>query len=138
MMVMNVLVKTVTWLYDSLLKGVTIQRTTFYVLSITQFLQGLVRNIMDEINQIPREKMLAFLSDSLEDVNDYSMVLVKAMLAVLLCKMERRTLDLNEALGMHRIRRVHAQNHDLAAMQNQGKHNHFKELWYFELGIAIM
>ena len=62
-------------------------------LSLTQFVQGFSKNILDEPDKKIREKMVQYLSELMEDATDFSWASVKASHAVLLCKMERGSLD---------------------------------------------
>ena len=44
---------------------------TYDQLNLTQFVQGFVKNVLDEQNQDCREKMLTYLCDLMEDANDF-------------------------------------------------------------------
>ena len=84
--------KKVAWPHDSVLGGVTRQRMTYDQLSLTQFIQGFTRNILDESDGSVREQMLWYLNDLMEDATDFSWASAKAAHAVLLCEMERHSV----------------------------------------------
>ena len=81
--------KKVAWPHDNVLGGVTRQQVTYDQLSLTQFIQGFTRNILDERDNEIREHMLWYLNDLMEDATDFSWKSAKAAHAVLLCEMER-------------------------------------------------
>ena len=57
---------------------------TYNQLSLTQFIQGFTRNILDESDSTVREQMLWYLNDLMEDATDFSWASAKAAHAVLL------------------------------------------------------
>ena len=69
------------------------QRISFDQLNLAQFVQGFSRNIIDEPDQEIILKMLAYLSELMEDANNFAWSSAKAAHAVILCEMERGTLD---------------------------------------------
>ena len=73
--------------------GLNRQRVTYDQLSLTQFIQGFVKNIIDEQDRDCRDKMLLYLGDLMEDATDFSWTSAKSPHAVLLCEMERGSLD---------------------------------------------
>ena len=83
--------------------GVSRQRISYDQLSLTQFVQGFSKNILDESDQKIREKMIQYLSDLMEDATDFSWASAKAKAshAVLLCEMERGSLDWFAYLGFY-------------------------------------
>ena len=101
--------KKVAWPHDNVLGGVTRQRITYDQLSLTQFIQGFTRNILDESDGKIREQMLWYMSDLMEDATDFSWVSAKAAHAVLLCEMERGTVCWSDTSRIDWIRRAHAQ-----------------------------
>ena len=109
--------KKVAWPHDNVLRVVTRQRVTYDQLSLTQFIQGFTRNILDESDGKVREQMLWYLNDLMENAKDFSWASAKAVHAVLLCKMERGKVCWSDTSRIDRIRRAHAQKH------NFGKEN---------------
>ena len=63
--------KKVAWPHDNVLGGATRQRLTYDQLSLTQFIQGFTRNILDERDNEIRECMLWYLNDLMEDATDF-------------------------------------------------------------------
>ena len=59
------------WPHDNVLGGVTRQRVTYDHLSLTQFIQGFTRNVLDESDNKVREQMLWYLNDLMEDTTDF-------------------------------------------------------------------
>ena len=98
------------WSHDKILGGPSKQRVTYDQLSITQFIQGFTRNVLDEPNHEVREKMLWCLNELMEDASDFSWASAKACHAVLLCEMERGSLDWHNTNHIDRIQWAHAQN----------------------------
>ena len=122
------------WPHDSVLGGVTRQRITYDQLSLTQFIQGFTRNILDESDPKSREQMLWYLNDLMEDATDFSWASAKAAHAVLLCEMERGTVCWSDTSRIDRIRRAHAQKHCHFGKQNWGrKDQDVKKPWYCKL-----
>ena len=78
--------KRVTWPHEHILGGLSCQRVTYDQLSLTQFIQGFVKNIIDEQDRDCKDKMLHYL---MEDATDFSWSSAKSAHAVLLCEMER-------------------------------------------------
>ena len=109
--------------------GPTKQRVTYDNLSLTQFVQGFVKNVLDEPNQKSRDKMLAYLGDLMEDATDFTWANAKAAHAVLLCQMERGVLTWADTSRIERIRRAHAQKHSITK-QNWGKNQENKRPWF--------
>ena len=58
--------KKVAWPHDNVLGGVTRQKITYDQLSLTQFVQGFTRNILDESDSKVREQMLWYMSDLMD------------------------------------------------------------------------
>ena len=125
--------KRVAWPHEAILRGISRQRITYDQLSLTQFVQGFSKNILDESDKKNREKMIQYLSDSMEDATDFSWASVKAAHAVLLCEMERGSLDWEQTDRIDRIRRVHAQKHAGNFRQNWAKNEGHRRPWYCKL-----
>ena len=101
----------VAWPQDSVLDGQSRQRVTYDQLSLTQWVQGFARNIIEEKSQDTRNHMLYYLADIMSDATDFSWQNAKAAHAVLLCDMERVAVSWRETSKIDRIRRAHAQKH---------------------------
>ena len=101
----------VSWPHEAILGGVSRQRVTYDQLSLTQFVQGFCKNIMEESCNDRRYTMVSYLSDLMEDATDFSWQSAKAAHAVLLCEMERGSLQWEDMDRIDRIRRAHAQKH---------------------------
>ena len=121
------------WPQDTILGGNTKQRVTYDQLTITQFVQGFARNMLDEDCHETREKMLWYLSDLMEDATDFLWGSAKALHAVLLCEMERGTVNWSNTSRIDRIRGAHAQKH-INQKQNWARtHDSFKKPWFCKL-----
>ena len=110
-----VLANNVTWPHEYILGGgggLSKQRVTFDQLNFTQFVNGFVKGVLDERDEKTREKMLCYLCDLMEDANDFSWASAKASHAVLLCEMERGTVDWSNTSRIDRIHRAHAQRQE--------------------------
>ena len=129
--------KKVAWAHESILGGTHRQRISYDQLTLTQFVQGFVRNILDESDENCREQMLVYLSDLMEDATNFTWGNAKAAHAVLLCEMERGVLDWSHTSRIERIRRAHAQKHHVhrpnwgkQEKSNWGKQENTKKPWY--------
>ena len=118
----------VAWPHEHILGGQTRQRVTYDQLTMPQFVQGFVKNILDEKNLDNREFMLRYLGDIMEDTSDFSWVSAKASHAVLLCEMERGQVVWSDTSRIDRIRRAHAQKHQ--SRQNWGYRQQEKRPWF--------
>ena len=101
----------IAWPQDTVLGGHSRQRVTYDQLTLTQWVQGFAKNIIEENCQDTREHMLFYLSDIMSDATDFSWQNAKAAHAVLLCDMERGAVSWEETSKIDRIRRAHAQKH---------------------------
>ena len=63
----------------------------------------------EESNVDTKNTMLDYLSEIMEDANDFSWQSAKASHAVLLCRMEEGKVNWSETTKIDRIRRAHAQ-----------------------------
>ena len=126
-----VVTKKVTWPQHSILSGTTKQRVTYDQLSLVQFVQGFTCNIIDESNEKIRERMLWYLNDLMEDAADFGWSSAKASHAVLLCEMERGTVDWLNTQCIDCIRRTHAQKY--SNRQNWGRTYKHKRPWFCKL-----
>ena len=87
------------------------QCVTYDQLSLTQWVQGFCKNILEQKSNFRRDTMVSYLSDLMEDATDFSWQGAKAAHAVLLCEMERWSLTWENGERIDRIRRAHAQKH---------------------------
>ena len=101
----------VSWPHEAILGGVSRQRVTYDQLTLTQWVQGFCKNIMEESCNDRRYTMVSYLNDLMEDATDFSWQSAKAAHAVLLCEMERGSLQWEDMDRIDRIRRAHAQKH---------------------------
>ena len=120
----------VAWPHEHILGGPTRQRVTYDQLNITQFVQGFVKNVLEEPSETNRERMLHYLADLMEDASDFSWANAKASHAVLLCEMERGSVSWSDTSRIDRIRRAHAQKHN-PPTKNWAKNSEVgKRPWY--------
>ena len=90
----------VVWQQEAILGEASKQRLNYDHLSITQWVQGLCRNVLDKKCNKRREVMISYLGDIMEDATDFSWSSAKASHAVL-------HTDTYNTDGIERIRRVH-------------------------------
>ena len=102
--------KKVSWLHEHILGGQNRQRLTYDQITMPQFVQGFVKNILDEKSQENRDHMLQYLGDIMEDAFDFSWQSAKASHAVLLCEMERGKVTWQDTTRIDRVRRVMPKN----------------------------
>ena len=118
----------VNWPHEAILGGATRQRMNYDQLSLTQWVQGFCRNVLEERDRGRKDIMISYLSDSMEDATDFSWQGTKAAHALLLCEMERGSLQWKDADRIDRIRRAHAQKH-VPNKQNWGQNDNRKP-WF--------
>ena len=132
--------KKVAWPHEPILGGPSRQRITYDQLSLTQLVQGFVKNIFEEGDQKCRDRMLAYLGDIMEDATDFGWANAKASHAVMLCEMERGSLSWFDSERIDRLRRAHAQRHSAPNKQNWGKgSDSSRRPWFcrqFQLGLC--
>ena len=108
----------VHWPHEAILSGVTRQRVPYDQLSLTQWVNGFCRNILEEKSESRKDIMISYLGDLMEDATDFSWQGAKAAHAVLLCEMERGSLKWEDTDRVDRVRRAHAQKHIPSGKQN--------------------
>ena len=101
----------VAWPHKPILGGSSRQRVTYDQLTLTQWVQGFCRNIMEGTSRECKDAMISYMSDLMEDATDFTWQGAKASHAVMLCEMERGVLTWEDTDCIDRIRRVHAQKH---------------------------
>ena len=97
--------KRVAWPHVVILGGASCQCISYDQLGVRQFVQGFSKNILDETDPKIYEKMLQYLSELMEDVTDFAWASAKAAHEVLLCELERGSLDWTQTHRIDRIRR---------------------------------
>ena len=108
------------WPHDVILGGQNRTRVTYDQLSLTQFAQGFIKNVLEEKSEKIREKMLMYFADLMEDATDFSWSNAKAANAVILCEMERGRLTWEDSDRLDRLRRAHAQKHSFSKITKLG------------------
>ena len=103
--------KKVAWPHEAILGGVNRTRLTYDQLTMAQWVQGFCRNIVDEKDEVIREKMITYMGDLMEDATDFAWQGANAAHAVLLCEIERGVVSWQDTDRIDRIRRAHAQKH---------------------------
>ena len=114
----------VSWPYEPILGGLQRQRVNYDQLSLTQWVQGFCRNILEESSVARRDAMVTYMGDLMEDATDFSWQSAKAAHVVMLCEMERGVFTWEDTERIDRIRRAHAQSISVATNrvgQNQGR-----------------
>ena len=126
----DVLVKNkVAWPHEAILGGATRARLSYDQLSMSQWVQGFCKNMLDEPDQKIRESMIQYMGELFEDATDFSWQGAKAAHAVLLCEFERGTLNWGDTARIDRIRRAHAQKH-VNTVRTWGKNKKNSKPWY--------
>ena len=129
--------KRVAWPHDVVLGGQNRTRVTYDQLSLTQYAQDFVKNVLEEKSEKIREKMLIYFADLMEDATDSSWSNAKAANAVILCEMEWGRLTWEDSDRLDRLRRAHAQKHSFSKSQNWVRGENRKP-WYcksFQTGV---
>ena len=82
----------VHWPHEAILRAVSHQRVAYDQLSLTQWVHGFCKNILEEKSECRKDSMISYLGDLMEDVTEFSWQGAKAAHAILLCEMERGSL----------------------------------------------
>ena len=105
----------VPWPQNFVLGGNNKSRISYDALNWCQWVSGfaticyLLFAAREEKNLDVKNAMLEYLSEIMEDANDFSWQSAKASHAVLLCRMEEGKVEWHETHKLDRIRRAHAQ-----------------------------
>ena len=83
----------ISWPHQPILGGVSRQRITYDQLSFNQWVQGFCKNILEQKSCERKDIMVSYLSDLMEDATEFSWQGAKAAHAVLLCEIERHSLQ---------------------------------------------
>ena len=62
----------VHWPHEAILSGTARQRDTYDQLTLTQWVQGFCRNILEEKSGKRKDLMVAYLGDLMEDATDFT------------------------------------------------------------------
>ena len=92
-----------------MLGGNNKSRLSYDNLNWTQWVSGFAMIAREEQNTATKNAMLDYLSELMEDANDFSWQSAKASHAVLLCRMEEGKVEWGETSKIDRISRAHAQ-----------------------------
>ena len=84
-------------------------RISYDALNWCQWVSSLATIAREEKNLDVKNAMLEYLSEIMEDANDFSWQSAKASHAVLLCRMEEGKVEWHETHKLDKIRRAHAQ-----------------------------
>ena len=81
----------VAWPYEPILGRSSRQRVPirYDQLTLTQWVQGFCRNIMEEMSRERKDAMISYMSDLMVDATDFTWQGAKASHAVMLCEMKR-------------------------------------------------
>ena len=93
--------KEVPWPQNYILTSTSKSRATYDSLTMSQWVSGFSTIIREESDLDTKKFMLEYLTDIMEDSQDF---------AVLLCKMEQDKIQWHETAKIDRVRRAHAQN----------------------------
>ena len=99
----------VPWPHNHVLSGSNKSRTSYDALSLSQWVAGFSCIIREETDPSVKNHMLEYMTDLMEDSNDFGWSAAKASHAVLLCRMEEGKVKWGETHKIDRIRRAHAQ-----------------------------
>ena len=99
----------VPWSPNHILAGASKSRVTYDSLSTFQWVSGFCAKIRDESNVVTKNSMLEYLSELMEDAQDFGWTSAKGAHAVLLCRMEEGKVNWANTEKIDRIRRAHAQ-----------------------------
>ena len=97
------------WPQNFVLGGNNKTRVSYDNLSWCQWVSGFAIIAREESNVETKNAMLEYLSEIMEDANDFSWQSAKASHAVLLCRMKEGKVEWSETTKIDRIRRAHAQ-----------------------------
>ena len=118
------------WPHEHILGGQNRQRLAYDQITMAQFVQGFVKDILDEQDVDLREHMLQYLGDIMEDASDFSWQSAKAYHAVILYVMERGKVLWDDTIAIDRLRRTYDQKHQQNGKQNWGYRNSEKKPWF--------
>ena len=124
----------VAWPHEPILGGVNRSHMTYDQLSLSQWIQGFCKNILDESDSGKQNKMIAYMADLMEDTTDFGLQGAKAAHAVLCCELERGTVTWSDSDRIDRIRRAHAQKHTAQKRKSWNKsYDDNQKPWFCKL-----
>ena len=89
--------------------GPSKSRVSYDSLSIFQWVSGCCNIVKEESDPKTKNQMLEYISDLMDDAQDFGWNSAKASHAVLLCRMEEGKVTWQETTKINHIRRTHAQ-----------------------------
>ena len=101
--------KQVPWPQNFVVGGNNKSRMSYDNLTWCQWVSGFAMIARKEKNLQIKNSMLDYLSEIMEDANDFSWQSTKASHAVLICRMEEGKVDWSDTVKIDRISRAHAQ-----------------------------
>ena len=119
----------VHWPHEAILGGTARQHVTYDQLTLTQWVQGFCRNILEEKSGKRKDLMVAYLGDLMEDAIDFSWQGAKAAHAVLMYEMERGSVRWEDTDRLDQIQ-AHAQKHIPTCKQNWAQEIGDKKPWF--------
>ena len=99
----------IPWPQNHILAGTSKSRVTYDSLSTFQWVSGFCAIIKDEKNVNTKNQMLDYMSELMDDAQDFGWPSAKGAHAVLLCRMEEGKVNWSMTEKIDRIRRAHAQ-----------------------------
>ena len=126
--------KEVPWPQNFILSGTTKSRTTYDSLTMSQWVSGFSHIIREETDPQTKNFMLDYLSDIMDDSQDFGWPSAKGAHAVLLCQMEQDKIQWHETSKIDRVRRAHAQKISQNPHQNQKRSNKPMPCKYYQKG----
>ena len=99
----------IPWPQNHILAGTSKSRVTYDSLTAFQWVSGFCAIIKNEKNVNTKNQMLDYMSELMEDAQDFGWPSAKGAHAVLLCRMEEGKVNWNMTEKIDRIRRAHAQ-----------------------------
>ena len=127
------------WPHEAILGGTTRSRVSYDQLTMSQWVQGFCKNMLEEPDHNIRERMIQYMGELMEDATDFSWQGAKAAHAVLLCEFERGGTNWEDTARIDRIRRAHAQKHTNGA-RTWVKTDKLQKPWYckqFQTGSCV-
>ena len=97
------------WPQNFILGGPNKNRVLYDNLTVFQWMSGFAQIIKEETDISTKNAMLEYMSDLMDDAQDFGWHPAKASHAVLLCRMEEGKISWQETQKIDRIRRTHAQ-----------------------------
>ena len=99
----------IPWPQNYVLAGTSKARVTYDSLSTFQWMAGFCAIIREEKSTKVKNAMLEYMSDLMEDAQDFGWASAKGAHALILCRMEEGKVDWLKSDKLDRLRRAHAQ-----------------------------